>query len=1432
MIGTPSTDATQSTELPGYEPPFKERRLSRKLILRQDTSPKQNPNWTPTLNKNVQSVYVNDDQDDRTYQENTSNGTDKSRVETSQYPIFTETILENTQFQNVLVDNINRILETSSERVDVSIESGSQDHFANNNSLQEQVKHAIDNIIMSTERDPTFQQVLDDVVQYTAINHEQTNRLPTLINAAYPSDSVQATQSPVPLKQRLRNRSQDKPRPNYNENESITKKKQRKGKVEVISNEIVSGEIRDLLHPQTSSSARPDSYVPLNQILYLNPDKGTANNGFQDLVYVNVAPCVNQLSQFRIDADTPMFLQDISLANNGATTSLTPGSIINLPTMDQQIQPIQSLLPNVVVKDIVEVNKTKPTERSSVKATTTTPTASKIATLTKSRNLTSPRRQSHVRSLNFTTNDDVAATSNVKLPSERKRTDNARAAKKSDVASTSKQSETKSNAELGKSNTKTSLEEEVDTQQDSSDAVDFSKEFDEATVISVELSPNESKQSKEEDGAADRSNGKKKPQTRRQCQEDLAKWKQMRQMKKGEWDNYLRQTVASKPGKQQSVQKRKLKRRKAKTSSPNADDANEAIDGNEANVSAENGANTTIDMEARLLEAALESAKKSDGPAATKGSLTTESAKERIDSEQPTATTTTTTSSSARKTDSRKSRSPNKRSKGANSQLIQIKLPASVKKKARPSSNNAFKCAPASNSPHKSAEGTSRIDPSQTIDIDLISPIEHPKPLTNAIKSAVNLNSFLETPCKETSSFKYPITPGFVASSSIKTPAVRLLKDCDSLIKFPEYPTPSFAITPGRTKTPMSQSSSQKDGSSYNRATDYSSGSSYYKPDESDDVDKNLEAYIKETRQHVMEFNLGVVPQENRNDEPLSDGEISESSSSSGSASSDTSSSSCSSSLDSTNDNGTVVEQPPKDPRTQQQLRLEQVRLRTMATLKTNNKIERFRKPKTKMSALQRHKAMEVKKPIQNMKMTGNSTPKGAPKAMPKQVNKPNPKVVTTTPSKRKIATPRRVIYLDIKDAIKTSVRVVSHDRKQAAQLPPQVSNNSAAAVTATKQAQDAKPPPRPFTPTTETIDAIENHIAKTSHNSAGEYAAKSNESQIDTPNLLKQLQDKNDATDALTPEMGPPTTARKRESLVRELFGEGAMSDSDFMDTPVKPAKEIRRTSSNEGPIAINRTSQSSTDDSKIPKADANLVKVSVATIPNANSNDSKSKDSKSDDSTATNSTLTDSTTKECNSINSVTKNDQESLSDHSTNKTESADGNNSKEMTGSDSNSPTKRTADHSKSMAFESYSECEGDDGDDYDDCTLVPSMPVSNNANRIYHSITSDTKERAIKSTTNQDPDLRPLTTYLDDKKIVVKTCDEVVLYSFSPKTESPPASGSKTVIKKRTNVKTVDGNRKVEDRYKKVQKLSYDGVEKNARFNIVAKRKGPIDASSR
>lgn len=180
-------------------------------------------------------------------------------------------------------------------------------------------------------------------------------------------------------------------------------------------------------------------------------------------------------------------------------------------------------------------------------------------------------------------------------------------------------------------------------------------------------------------------------------------------------------------------------------------------------------------------------------------------------------------------------------------------------------------------------------------------------PLTNAEfhqRSAnISLSALLETPMKLDALTMFPQTPGFQMPPQLVTPMLKTTSSNpmdDSIMKNHEFPTPNFPITPGAILTPcrdvlMSPRSDQEMVyGAVNRPTDYSSSSSYYKPDESDGVDKQLQALLKASRQYSNTQSADEMIDESADVSPpnMSDGEnIHERLNYSGSSSSSSSSS-------------------------------------------------------------------------------------------------------------------------------------------------------------------------------------------------------------------------------------------------------------------------------------------------------------------------------------------------------------------------------------------------------------------------------------------------------------------------------------------------------------------------------------------------------------
>ncbi len=120
----------------------------------------------------------------------------------------------------------------------------------------------------------------------------------------------------------------------------------------------------------------------------------------------------------------------------------------------------------------------------------------------------------------------------------------------------------------------------------------------------------------------------------------------------------------------------------------------------------------------------------------------------------------------------------------------------------------------------------------------------------------------LETPLKLDGDMSpLPNTPRFaiplVAKSTHETPVPKAISSTttvtsaiQSLVKVCDILTPSFPITPGFKETPAKSENSPTSGGGYSsRKTDYSSCSSYYKPDESEEINQNFESMIKQARE-------------------------------------------------------------------------------------------------------------------------------------------------------------------------------------------------------------------------------------------------------------------------------------------------------------------------------------------------------------------------------------------------------------------------------------------------------------------------------------------------------------------------------------------------------------------------------------------------------
>lgn len=127
------------------------------------------------------------------------------------------------------------------------------------------------------------------------------------------------------------------------------------------------------------------------------------------------------------------------------------------------------------------------------------------------------------------------------------------------------------------------------------------------------------------------------------------------------------------------------------------------------------------------------------------------------------------------------------------------------------------------------------------------------------IHELIDSNILMETPLKFDSMSPLPNTPRFavpLVSIHQETPLSKLIINpptdgAVSILKVCEILTPNFPITPGFKETPPKTDPSPSfSAEGYtSRKTDYSSCSSYYKPDESEEINRNLDLMIKQRRE-------------------------------------------------------------------------------------------------------------------------------------------------------------------------------------------------------------------------------------------------------------------------------------------------------------------------------------------------------------------------------------------------------------------------------------------------------------------------------------------------------------------------------------------------------------------------------------------------------
>lgn len=324
---------------------------------------------------------------------------------------------------------------------------------------------------------------------------------------------------------------------------------------------------------------------------------------------------------------------------------------------------------------------------------------------------------------------------------------------------------------------------------------------------------------------------------------DAEEWAKLRSIKSTEWDNHMRKQLGNVPA--ESKREAQRKRRQMKLDS--------AL---HATATSTDTSLTEIHANS-LTDATADSTTKKDCPAIKTVDDANELPTPAANQPPPTSPTTP----SRKPPDATSSRSA-KRVRSITIKLSPIKSvrktvrPNSIQKRRKSTRNMAAKSAEKKPLPSSAAKQAPQSPPQPPEQPPQAPP--PPPPSVQLPQHMLNLNSLLETPFKETIS-ALPFTPRVLLAPLIHhndhqldTPAMKLtelsITHNTSTLKMVEFPTPSMMpITPGASLIFPPPSISPRTDAPFcnNRPTDYSSGSSYYRPDESDDVDKKVLMELK-----------------------------------------------------------------------------------------------------------------------------------------------------------------------------------------------------------------------------------------------------------------------------------------------------------------------------------------------------------------------------------------------------------------------------------------------------------------------------------------------------------------------------------------------------------------------------------------------------------
>lgn len=672
----------------------------------------------------------------------------------------------------------------------------------------------LDNILSRTQNDPSFDEIMNEILSQHLMTYPEQQESEVQTSTSSEQQANEAIAVPteeVPIKQRLR--------PRCERNNPAT---ERKKKITIISNEPYTGVVPAVANLLPMSSVLP-AQAEITQSSEMPPQ-----------VILNL----------------PMFMQTglemIPVLNSVPSTSLTIVKTATVPnealvtsssmTNSSIVQP--SSVPTPIVLNEVE-NK----EQTEAEKKETTPKVTLYPAFLETRCKSTPRRK-HVRILDFTQTPSIRRLSTVKEFS----TPNSGIP----LSTPGSAPASVSLCKMAKKVQAATAVQEIKTQEIAENVID-----DNSNSNSISNTPKVAKNRRRRKIAEAKSEEKKPVEEELNKPFTIDDWANLRnQAKKLQIDQQVRllNVQAEKKGRGSTKKRRPFKRRtttvkeqsakkKSPTKTPEENNKSKIKKVKTTIVSPENSTSTEIDENKPLstMRFKIASPRKiaalKNTPKKKKKSIV-ERSKEKFEAHE---------AQKKKKDDAKAAKKDQEAEKDEPTVPSELNRSDTVQEVAT-MLTTLSETILAKDSSAKGVEADTEAEAKEHTD----SGIEPNPVLETPIKELT------ETPFKDISLTPLPNTPRFaipLMSSSQETPMPKIFattaSTLASIVKNCDILTPSFAITPGFKETPWKDGvdGSPASASGYSsRRTDYSSCSSYYKPDESEEINQNLNAFVNQRR--------------------------------------------------------------------------------------------------------------------------------------------------------------------------------------------------------------------------------------------------------------------------------------------------------------------------------------------------------------------------------------------------------------------------------------------------------------------------------------------------------------------------------------------------------------------------------------------------------